>query len=336
MIVSYIYFNLPFLVHKTCYQLMMNYQKKLIDIISQHVPEGEKLVDFLSQLICLGKEASYRRIRGEVEFTLSEIVTITKQLNINLTSLIISDGGEKVVFNLRLYNENNPINNYIKYLEGNLTIFEGFPNKEETTYYTVNRSIPYLLTFDYQYLKKLEYLKSQFNQGLGQPIPLSHITLPTSLFRIQDKYWNIINQFQLICILDPNMLTSLINDILFFFKLGLISEGEKLIMKDEIKQILEDINESTRTGLYKEKKISFYVSHVTLDLSHSLIVSKELDVSIINLHYPNSLVSFDQQMSQAHLKRLYTIKKCSSLITESGELDKTAFLNRQYEKLNFL
>lgn len=206
----------------------MNYQKKLIDIISQHVPEGEKLVDFLSQLICLGKEASYRRIRGEVEFTLSEIVTITKQLNINLTSLIISDGGEKVVFNLRLYNEINPIDNYIKNLEGNLTIFEGFPSKKETSYYTVNRSIPYLLTFDYPYLKKLEYLKSQFNQGLGQPIPLSHITLPNTLFKTQEKYWNVIKQFQLVCILDPNMLTSMINDILFFFKLGIFLKAKSL------------------------------------------------------------------------------------------------------------
>lgn len=315
---------------------MMNYQKALIDIIAKHVPEGEKLVDFLSRLIFLGKEASYRRIRCEVEFTLSEIVTISKQLNINLTSLIISDGGDKVTFNLRLFEDQNPIDNYIRMLEGNLTIFEGFPNKTDTTYYTVNRTIPYLLAFDCPYLIRLGYLKDQFSGGSLQPLPLSHIKFPTSLAKAQIKYWSIVKQFQLVCILDPNLLTSVINDILFFYKLGLISEGEKMILKEEISSILKTINEVSSTGLFRGKPISFYVSHVTLDLAHSLIVSKDLEVSMIDLHSPNSLVSFDTKMCESHLKRLYTIKKCSSLISQSGEMDKIVFLNRQREKLEFL
>lgn len=314
----------------------MNYQKTLIAIIAKHVPEGEKLVDFLAKLIHLGKEASYRRIRCEVEFTLLEIVTISKKLNINLNSLIISDGGEKVIFNLRLLEEQNPTDNYVKKLEGNLTIFEGFPNKNETTYYTVNPSIPDFLSFDCPYLTKLKYLKNQFNQGAGPPLPLSHIKLSTRLIETQENYWKIVSQFKLVCILDPNLLTSIINDILFFYKLSLISEGEKIILKEELIQMLNIIDEATRTGLYKNKGVSFYVSHITLDLSHSLIISKDLDVSIISLDYPNSLVSFDDQMCAAHLKRLQVIKKCSSLISQSGELDKIAFLNKQKEKLKYL
>ncbi|MBK5720924.1 hypothetical protein JGH11_08580 [Dysgonomonas sp. Marseille-P4677] len=314
----------------------MEYQKKLIDIISRYVPEDEKLVDFISGLIHLGKEASYRRIRCEVEFTLSEVVTIAKKLNINLTSLIIREGGEKVTCNLRLIDETSAVHGYIKKIEADLNILEGFEKKSGSTFYTVNRSIPELFYFPYTYLTKLKLFKIQFNKGTVQPLPLAQIDIPDVLSKVRQEYWDEIKLFKLIFILDPNLLTSVVNDISFFYNLNLITEEEKNQLKRELISVLDTINESASTGLYRGKKVSFYVSHVTLALSHSLIVSKGLEASIINLHYPNSLLSFDQEMTQAQMKRLQIIKKCSSLISQSGELNKIAFLNRQREKLYHL
>lgn len=314
----------------------MKYQKAFIDIISRHVPEGEKLVDFISRLIHIGKEASYRRIRCDVEFTLSEVVTISKALNINLTSLIIREGGDKVTFNLRSFNDMSATNSFIKRLEGDLNIFEGFKSNYDPTLYTVNRSIPDLFFFPYTYLTKLNLLKIQFNMGVVQPLPISHIAIPESLKEVQRKYWEKLQLFSLVFILGPNLLTSVINDILFFYNLHLISEQEKQLLKDELIAMLETINTSASTGLYMNKEVSFYVSHVTLDLSHTLVTSKGLDASIIDLSYPDSLLSFDEEINQSHLRRLYTIKKGSSLITQSGELNKIAFLNRQKDKLTHL
>lgn len=309
----------------------MNYQKAFIDIIARYVPEDEKLVDFISKLINLGKEASYRRIRGDVEFTLSEVVTISKKLNINLTSLIIREGGEKVTFNLRLPDDANPANSYLKKIEADLNVLEGIDKKVDSTLYTICRSIPDIFYHDHAYLTKLKLLKTQFNTGITQPSPLSHIEIPDKLLKMQDKYWEDLQSFELTYILAPNLLTSITSDILFFHELNLISKEEKQHLKKELVSILGVIDETARSGLFRDKEISLYVSHVILDLSHSLIISKALEASVIDLHFPNSLLSFDKEMCQTHMKRVQMIRKCSSLITQSGEPTKISFLTKQRE-----
>ena len=314
----------------------MDYQKTFIDIIARYVPEDEKLVDFISRLINLGKEASYRRIRGEVEFTLSEVVTISKALNINLTSLIIREGGEKVTFNLRLPEDANPANSNIKKIESDLNVLEGIDKKSDSTLYSVCRSIPDIFYYEHPYLTKLKLLKTQFNIGAVQPLPLSHIEIPNKLLKIQEEYWNELKYFNLTYILAPNLLTSIISDIQFFNNLNLISEQEKQHLKKELISILNIIDETARTGLFRQKEISLYVSHVILDLSHSLIVSKALDASVIDLHYPNSLLSFDREMCQSHLRRIQVIRKCSSSITMSGEPTKISFLSDQKDMIGLL
>lgn len=309
----------------------MKYQKAFIDIVSGYVPEDEKLVDFISKLINLGKEASYRRIRGEVEFTLSEVVTISKKLNINLTSLIIREGGEKVTFNLRLSDESSAANSHLKKIEADLNVLEGINKKSESTLYSICRSIPDIFYFEHPYLTKLKLLKIQFNTGVVQPLPLSDIEIPSKLLRVQEKYWEELKHFNLIYILAPNLLTSITSDIMFFRELNLISEDEKEHLKIELTSILNVIDETARNGLFQNKEISLYISHVILDLSHSLIISKALEASVIDLHIPGSLLSFDKEMCQAHKKRIHNIKKCSSLITQSGEPTKISFLTKQKE-----
>ncbi len=307
----------------------MEYQKTFIEVISRYLPEGTKLVDFISDLIHLGKEASYRRIRCEVEFTLSEVVTIAKKLNINLTSLIIREGGDKVVFNLRFIEETNPAQSYIKRIKANLNILEGFLTEEDSYFYRVNSFIPDELTYGLPYLTKLKLLKIQFDSDKTYPSPLNKINIPEILIDTQEEYWERLRSFNLIYILEPNILLPIVSDILFFYELNLISEEEKKQLKEELIQLLSIIKEVAGTGKLNGKEVSLYISHVVFNLSHAFIQAKGLEASILNLHMPNSLLSFDTKMCQTHKKRIETIKKYSSFISKSGEINKTLFLNKQ-------
>ena len=314
----------------------MEYQKHFIDIITKHIPQDQKLVDFISKILYIGKEASYRRIRCEVEFSLSEVATIAKALNINLTSLIIEEGGDRITSNLRLFNEGTATNIYQKKIKADLNFLEGFDQKTSPLFFRIDKSIPDIILFDYPYLTKLKLLKLQFNADKIQPLPLNQIELSDSLIKEQNKYWENVKHFKLTFILEPNLLTSIINDITFFHELSLISDKEKELLKEELYSVLDVIDKSASTGLYKAKEILFYVSHITIDISYSVITSKNLDVSIIDLNYPNSLLSFDKKMSDAQMKRLFNIKKSSSLISQSGALYKNIFFNKQRAKLNYL
>lgn len=307
----------------------MDYQKTFIDMIANSLPAEEKLVDFISKLINLGKEASYRRIRGEVEFTLTELVIIAKKLNINLTSLILREGGEKTIFNLRLQQESDPYSSYTKTIDAALNVFEGLDKRLGTTHYFACRSIPDVFLAQYPNLCKLQLLKIQFNADGIPPSRLADIIMPQKLLKKQAQYWEELKDIDLVYILAPNLFASTISDILFFYELSLISEEERKALKDELFSLIHDLDETARSGFFRNKELQLYVSHVILDLSHSLIESKIMDASVINLHFPNSLLSFDREVCLAHKKRMQLIKKCSSLISQSGEPAKKKFLATQ-------
>lgn len=72
-------------------------QNKFIEAIMKKLPSNELLVSYISRIINLGKEAAYRRIRGQVEFSFSEVLTIIEDLDIPFLELT-SNKSEYVIF----------------------------------------------------------------------------------------------------------------------------------------------------------------------------------------------------------------------------------------------
>lgn len=308
---------------------MTTYQKNFISIITNRLPEGEKLVDFISRLIHVGREASYRRIRCEVEFTLSEVVTIAKTLNINLTSLIIREGGDKVTCNLRLIEDTSIYSVYNKKIEADLNVLEGFEKRSNLTLSFISAAIPDVFYFDFPYLTKLRLLKIQFNNAVLHPMALAQMELPKETATIQARYMKELQLFDLVFILGPDMLTSIVNDIQYFYRFNLITEVEKIALQTELTALLQLIHDIASSGMYLDNKVSMYVSHLSIDISHAVITSRDLEASSIDLQFPNTILSFDQSFTEAQTKNLHIIKKSSSLISQASELEKMNFLNKQ-------
>lgn len=314
---------------------MSSYQKHFIYIISEQLPEGVKLVDFLSDLVHLSKEACYRRIRCEVEFTLSEVVNIAKALNINLTSLVIREGGDKVTCNLRVIKEKNLVDSYVKKLEAELNVLEGFESKSKHSLLMVSKELPELLYFGSTGLMKLRLMKLQLNQGVSNPKGFDQIELSPRLKKVQGVYWEAIQHFNIVLYLGPELLTGMLYDIEYFYKTDMLSLEDKNLLLAEIAEVLDLISDIGSTGAHKGKKIDLYISHLAIELSHTCLVSDGLEATILDLNYPNTLLSFDRTFNQARAHRLQVIKRTSTLISQSGEMEKTAYLNKHRELLRY-
>lgn len=308
--------------------MLMEYQKTFISIISTHLPKDVKLVDFISEIIHIGKEASYRRIRCEVEFTLSEIIIIAKKLNINLNSIIISEGGNKTVFNLRLLPIEEYHESYVRRKKADLYLLEGFISGQ-CIISSINKSIPDELTFDMPYITKLKLLKNHFASTASIKQPLESITIPDNIKQVQQEYLNRISSVELIYFFDPMLFSPLVADIIFFSKLNLISIDEKKQLQKELYRLLDRLADIAVNGSYKEKQITLYVSYVTLDMSTLFIKDNNLKACIIDLSHNNSLLSFDPSVCKNQEESFTSLKKFTSLISQSGEIDRVIFFNKQ-------
>ena len=60
----------------------------LVNAVREKLPSKENLANTLMDILYIGKEAIYRRLRGEVPFTLTEAAIISRKLGISLDKMI--------------------------------------------------------------------------------------------------------------------------------------------------------------------------------------------------------------------------------------------------------
>lgn len=63
---------------------------ELISTMREVTPKEGNLANVLMDILCMSKEAIYRRLRGEVAFTFSEVAIIASQLGIRWIRLLVT------------------------------------------------------------------------------------------------------------------------------------------------------------------------------------------------------------------------------------------------------
>ena len=61
----------------------------LVNAVREKLPSKENLANTLMDILYIGKEAIYRRLRGEVPFTLTEAAIISRKLGISLDKICL-------------------------------------------------------------------------------------------------------------------------------------------------------------------------------------------------------------------------------------------------------
>ena len=82
--------------------------ENLVTAIKDKFPGRGVLTNKLADLLMLEKEAVYRRLRGDVPFTIFEIATIAAKLDISLDHIIGSSSGKSRPFQMKMVNFLNP------------------------------------------------------------------------------------------------------------------------------------------------------------------------------------------------------------------------------------
>ena len=96
---------------------------ELISTMREVTPKEGNLANVLMDLLCMSKEAIYRRLRGEVAFTFSEVAIIASQLGISLDKIIGNSMSGGAMFDLNVLNPSDPMDNYYDILVRYLKLF---------------------------------------------------------------------------------------------------------------------------------------------------------------------------------------------------------------------
>ena len=216
---------------------------ELISTMREVTPKEGNLANVLMDILCMSKEAIYRRLRGEVAFTFSEVAIIAGQLGISLDKIIGNSMSSGAMFDLNVLNLADPMDTYYEILVRYQRLFRYVKTDPTTEVVTASNTIPYTFYAPYEHLSKFRIGRWLYqNERLRTPASLSDIGLPEKLLKVQKELLEDVRLVRKTCfILDENLFSSFVKEIKYFSELGLVSTTDVEDMKKELHQLLREL-----------------------------------------------------------------------------------------------
>ncbi len=312
----------------------------LINLMKEKIPDGVNLATLLMDTLYIGKEAVYRRLRGEVPFTLAEAAVISQKLGVSLDKLTGENFSGNAMFKLNIINYEDPIETYYTIIDNYVSIFKEYAKEPDTEFATASNIVPQTLYLKYEMLSKFRLFKwmyqhDKINSSIKcfEDIPLSNKLLDRQKeFVIESQKFNTSYH-----IWDSMIFLHLVNDIKYFTMIKLISEENIKKIKEELLVFLDELEEIAARGKYASgKDVHIFISNINFEATYSYAATRYSHISLIRVYAINSITSFDTAMFESLKEWIQSLRKFATLISQSGEIQRRQFFQEQRDIVNTL
>ena len=314
-----------------------NIQDIVIKKIRENIPEGINLTNYLSDLLNIGRESVYRRIRGEINFTFEEVVIISQNMGFSIDNLIGIKKDANALYNIHMLQRMDYSDIYAsKMLEyGHLfrETSEQMPTKARISVNT----LPYFFHINYEALSKLRIYKWLYqNQKIKPNDKYSEYILPKKVLDAHKTFFNDIQTIpHITMIMDNNVFWSVTKDIEYFLKRNLLSDEDIVVLKKELHKIVDALENMATEGVCRNGvKVEMYVSAVDLEASYLHYEYGDGEFAQVRIFSISGIDSFDPGICKVQKEWMESQKRFCVLISESGEMQRFEYMNKQREYID--
>lgn len=315
-----------------------NPNANLIEAMKEKLPLKGQLADMLMDTLYIGKEAVYRRLRGEVPFTLQESALISRKLGISLDKIIGLSFKSNAMFNINIVDYDDPFESYYNILEKYVSLINTMPDDPNSVMGTSANIIPQTLYLKHELLAKFRLFKWMYQNKYIDCKSFEELDIPPKLVNIQKDYVAMTRHIHSIDYIWDNMIFQhLINDIQYFASLHLISDETKEEIKNELFLLADELEELAINGKTADgNRVRIYVSNINFEATYSYVDTNNLQMSLIRIYSINSITTMDNEIFCTLKEWIQSLKKFSTLISESGEMQRIQFFKQQREIIDAL
>ena len=217
-----------------------NYNSELIKAMNEKLPNGTNLANTLIDMLYLGKEAVYRRLRGEVPFTLAEAAAISQKMGVSLDKLAGTNADSNAIFDLNIIRQTDPLETYYSIVDNYVKIFRDLNRDPSSELCTSSNMIPQTFYLKYELLSKFRMFKWIYQfEKIDIEKHFEDIEIVDKLLEKQREFVRESQEFgHTEYIWDDKLFIYLINDIKYFASVHLISHEYVQKLKKELLQLL--------------------------------------------------------------------------------------------------
>lgn len=176
------------------------------------------------------------------------------------------------------------------------------------------------------------------NQDLNNIKPFNKIEYPERLHNLSQS---IIKETQniknTVYIWDSTIIRSILKEISYFKSIRLMNDKDIEDLKAELHNFLNRMEEFASKGRFDNgNKVQIYISNINTDTAYSYLETENIHLSMIGAFTMNYVVSLDTNSLLRMKDRIHSLKRVSTLISESGEIQRIQFFKVQHELIDTL
>lgn len=310
----------------------------LIKKILRSIPANVKPVGYLTDVLDLGRESVYRRLSGQIDFSLTEVVTLSSKLNFSLDEIHCECSDIQSSFGFQNDLEISPEKSFLRMLQFHYeSMLKASQASQSRVSIAMNRMLG-ILSLRYPNLLKLSYYKwiHQFEK-VSLNYYYSDLEVPQEIIRLAQQASFYDQQLDKIIILDENIHSTIVQDVNYYRDRGLINDDELKLIKEDLSELFQRLRVILRTG-YTTADARWEVYLSSINIASNTIYMQYDDEELVSflIHSDDAIHTSDSKVCQLQREWIETVKKFSTLISNSNEKVQTEFINLQYKCLDEL
>ncbi|MDH6387777.1 hypothetical protein M2474_001207 [Dysgonomonas sp. PH5-37] len=310
----------------------------IINRILKLIPPHVKPVNYLAETLDIGKESAYRRLRGEMSFSFTEMIKLSQDLKFSLDEIVgLTKDTPKAVIDLKI--DKDPKQTFLeKFRKYKEEIDLRLQDETSSTTMALN-CMPAEFCVHFKDIFKFFYFAWLHRKHTGlSKLYYSDIEITPELELLRSK----LNVSSLevnnnTYIMDPNVFLGPLREVCYFRKLKLMNDDDFLLIKKNFHDMIDFVEKMVRTGgSEKGAKHLFYLSNFNIDGNSSYSICDGNVRSSFNFHFYNRVIITNPEICEIHKEWLDSLKKYSTLITTSNEIVQANYFEKQREYIDRL
>lgn len=322
-------------------------QQQLFSYLKDNLPPHLSLVDELGDLLGVGTDSVYRRIRGEKPITLIELKKICEHFHLSLDQLLQLQNDSVVFRAPDLGKEDFPFADVLKSILQQLKHFNSFKTRQ-MLYLCKDMPIWQFYLFpELAAFKTFVWAKSIHNEPLfaGKLFSVEEMMIE-DYFTIGRQIIQEYNQIPSVELWNEESINSTLNQIKFYKDSGGFKHEKDIdVILDSFELTIKHLRIQAEKGvkfmpgdpdLLHKATVQLYVNEIVIGSNTILVELDNTKLSIIPYNVFSYILTKDARFNESMFSGFNTLKSRSTLISVTGEKERNRFFTFQQEKVNSL
>ena len=316
-----------------------HFYQQFMSTMQNIIPQRANLANTITELLSIDKDAVYRRLRGDVDFSFVEMAIIARKLGISLDDIAGIDTEQCSSVRLALPKHIEPSEVDYAMFDDYISAMKLIKDEPDTKIMECGNLFPHYLYYDYEYITRILTFRWNQSSFFGKNLPFHEVLIPKRMRTLQKQACYYARHIKSTTyIWDLKIFEHFVSFIKFYAHVRLIKEKDIYLIKNDLTNFLNDIEKLTFTGKHPEtgNAVSFYVGELNAYSNFGYIESKNMRISQFRAFLLNAFTSFESLLFDEINAWLNASLKLTTLISVSGEKIRSDFFASQRKLIDSL